>query len=234
MSFTDPPYNVDYSGKGKKTSNTILNDKMSPQQFATFLQDVFASYRMALAESAAMYVCYASRTHREFENALEANGFKVKAQIIWAKALASMGWSDYRWKHEPILYCSLEGKKVPFYGDRTHVTTWEHEPSDAELLLGAKSMLESETEGSTTLWSLGRDSDYEHPTQKPIHLIEIALKNSSKPGDNVLDLFGGSGSTLIACQQLDRKCFTMELDPKYCDVIVKRWERFTKQEAKLL
>lgn len=234
MAFTDPPYNVDYSGKGKKTSNKILNDKMDPEQFLQFLTDAFTSYRMALSESAPMYVCYASSSHREFENSLEACGYKVKAQIIWAKALASMGWGDYRWKHEPILYCSLGGKKVPFYGDRKQVTTWDHEPSDAELLVAARDMLQSVTEqGSDTIWNLARDTEYEHPTQKPIKLIEIALKNSSKPGDIVLDLFGGSGSTLMACQQLERKCYSMELDPKYCDVIVRRWERFTKQTAKV-
>lgn len=234
MAFTDPPYNVDYSGRGKKTSNKIMNDNMGGSQFLAFLSDTFASYRLALAESAPMYVCYASRTHREFENALEANGYKVKNQIIWSKAVASMGWGDYRWKHEPILYCSVEGKKVPFYGDRKQYTTWEKEPTDAELLLAARQMLEQEEDAGITVWSLNRDSGYVHPTQKPIALIEIALKNSSKPGDYVLDLFGGSGSTLMACEQLDRVCYTLELDPKYCDVIVARWEKFTNQKAEIV
>lgn len=231
MVFTDPPYNVDYSGRGKKTSNKILNDKMSPEEFLVFLTDTFASYRVAMKEDASMYVCYASSSHREFENAIEANEFKVKSQIIWVKAVASMGWGDYRWKHEPILYCSLKGKKVPFYGDRSQYSTWETKPSDAELLKEAKRLLEESKDDETTVWRLGRDSKYEHPTQKPLQLIERALKNSSEPGENVMDLFGGSGSTLMACQQLGRRCYSMELDPKYVDVIVARWERFTQQKA---
>lgn len=231
MAFTDPPYNVDYSGKGKKTSNTILNDKMDEPKFREFLLDTFASYRIALKDDAAMYVCYASRTHREFEDAVNAAGYKVKSQIIWVKTVAAMGWADYRWKHEPILYCSLEGKKVPFYGDRKQYTEWVQKPSDAEILAAAKQMLEEEEKGTSTVWKLNRDSNYVHPTQKPLELIEIALKNSSEHGDLVVDFFGGSGSTLMACQQMGRRCYTMELDPKYVDVIVKRWEEFTKEEA---
>lgn len=231
MSFTDPPYNVNYAGRGKDTSNTILNDDMGEDAFRVFLKDTFASYRLALKDDAALYVCYASRTHREFEDALNANGYKVKAQIIWVKTLASMGWGDYRWKHEPILYCSFAGKRVPFYGDRKNYTEWVTKPTDMELLQTARAMLAEEQRDSTSVWKLGRDTGYVHPTQKPLELIEIALKNSSQTGESVLDLFGGSGSTLMACQQMDRKCFTMELDPKYVDVIVARWEKFTNLKA---
>lgn len=231
MCFTDPPYNVDYSGKGKKTSNTILNDHMGENAFRLFLEDVFASYRLALKKSAPMYVCYASRTHREFEDALNKNEFMVKAQIIWVKTVASFGWGNYRWKHEPILYCNVKGESIPFYGDRKQYTEWIQKPNDVELLKEAKRMLEEETIDNTTVWKLSRDSNYEHPTQKPIQLIEIALKNSSKVGDTVIDLFGGSGSTLIGCEQLQRKCLSMELDPRYVDVIVKRWEKISGREA---
>jgi DNA modification methylase len=231
MVFTDPPYNVDYSGKGKNTSNKILNDNMSEDIFRTFLTDTFASYRTAMKDDGAIYVCYASRTHREFEDALNANGFKVKAQIIWVKTQASFGWADYRWKHEPILYCSVEGKKVPFYGDRKQVTEWATKPTDAELLRVARQALEEEKREGTTVWKLSREQGYLHPTQKPLELIEIALKNSTQKGDKVLDLFGGSGSTLMACQQMERINFTMELDPKYVDVVKARWEKFTGLEA---
>lgn len=204
---------------------------MGEDAFRVFLKDTFASYRLALKDDAALYVCYASRTHREFEDALNANGYKVKAQIIWVKTLASMGWGDYRWKHEPILYCSFAGKRVPFYGDRKNYTEWVTKPTDMELLQTARAMLAEEQRDSTSVWKLGRDTGYVHPTQKPLELIEIALKNSSQTGESVLDLFGGSGSTLMACQQMDRKCFTMELDPKYVDVIVARWEKFTNLKA---
>ena len=234
MSFTDPPYNVNYAGRGKNTSNTILNDHMDEGNFRNFLIDTFAGYRVALKKDAPLYVCYASRTHREFEDALNANGFKVRTQIIWMKTLASMGWGDYRYKHEPILYCHTEGEKVPFYGDRTHTTEWKTKPTDLELLQTARAALIEEKESGTTVWKLGRESGYVHPTQKPIELISIALKNSTNKGDLVIDLFGGSGSTLMACQQLERRCYTMELDPKYVDTIVKRWEEFTGLKAKQL
>lgn len=231
MSFTDPPYNVNYSGRGENTSNTILNDKMGENDFRLFLTDTFAGYRIALKKDAPIYVCYASRTHREFEDALNANGFKVRTQIIWLKTLASMGWGHYRYKHEPILYCHIEGEKIPFYGDRTHTTEWKTKPTDMELLQTARAALVEEKESGTSVWRLGRESDYVHPTQKPIELISIALKNSSNKGDLVVDLFGGSGSTLMACHQLERRCYSMELDPKYVDVIVKRWEEFTGLKA---
>lgn len=231
MSFTDPPYNVAYSGRGKDTSNTILNDDMGESDFRSFLGLTFNSYRLALKDDAALYVCYASRTHREFEDALNGNNFKVKSQIIWVKTVASMGWGDYRWKHEPILYCSKEGKKVPFYGDRKQYTEWITKPTDIELLQTARMMLEEEQKDGTTVWKLSREGSYVHPTQKPLELIEIALKNSSQKGEVVLDLFGGSGSTLMACQQMERVCYTMELDPRYVDVIVNRWEKFTNQKA---
>lgn len=232
MVFTDPPYNVDYSGHGKKTSNKILNDKMDGGSFRTFLRDTFATYRIHVADDAPMYVCYADMNHRTFEDTLEENGFKTKAKIVWVKNIASMGWGDYRWKHEPILYASIEGKKVPFYGARKEYTVWEDKPTDQELLIEAKRLLqESEDEHGTTVWTVGRDGDYEHPTQKPLRLVEIALANSSKQGDCVLDLFGGSGSTLMACEQTGRACRTMELDPRYCDVIIGRWERFTGLKA---
>lgn len=234
MVFTDPPYNVDYKGKGKKTSNTILNDKLDPVQFEQFLSDSFTSYATAIKPDAAMYVCYASRSHREFENAIEKNGFKVKAQIIWVKTVAAMGFGDYRWKHEPIFYCSLEGKKVPFYGDRKQYTEWETHPTDAEILREAKRMLAEEKKDETTVWKLSREGGYVHPTQKPLELIEIALKNSSEKGEVILDLFWGSGSTLMASHQMGRRCFTMELDPKYVDVIVKRYREFTGEEPVLL
>lgn len=231
ITFTDPPYNVNYSGVGKQTSNTILNDNMNDKAFQAFLDKVFESYLKCLKSKASMYVCYASRTHREFENALNVNGFKVRCQIIWAKNLASMSWADYRWKHEPILYASLGGKKTPFFSDRKQTTTWQVEPTDAELLVEARAMLENQKNGEGSVWSLSRETGYIHPTQKPLKLIEVALKNSSKVGDVVVDLFGGSGSTLMTCQQMSRACYTMELDPRYVDAIIKRWEAHTGDKA---
>lgn len=234
MVFTDPPYNVNYSGRGKSTSNTIKNDNMDEAAFREMLVAWFKSYREAMKPEAPMYCCYASRTHREFEDALNANGFEVRNQIIWVKKVASMGWGDYRWKHEPILYCHQKGATMPFYGDRKQYTEWTEELSDEELLKKVKAMVTKEEEGDSTVWRLHREMKYDHPTQKPLKLVSIAIRNSSKRGDIVLDLFGGSGSTLIAADQLNRTAFTMELDPKYVDIIIKRWEKITGEKAKKL
>lgn len=227
MVFTDPPYNINYSGRGKKTSNTILNDAMSPEEFRHFLGGAFTSMRDATKDDAPAYVCYASRTHREFEDTLNLAGYQVRQQIIWVKAVASMGWGDYRWKHEPILYVVKTGSTTEFFGDRAQYTEWKDDPSDDELLKRVRKMIEKDEQGDSTVWRLKRDSNYDHPTQKPLALIKIALRNSSKRGALVLDLFGGSGSTLIAAEQYGRTCYAMELDPKYVDVIIKRYEKAT-------
>lgn len=232
--FTDPPYNVNYSGRGKNTSNTILNDHMENDAFQEFLNAVFARYTEATKPNAPLYTCYASSTHREFQTALEKNGWDIKNQIIWVKMVASMGWGDYRWKHEPILYAHKHGNSTQFFGDRKQYTEWKEEKSDIELLDMVKKMIEKEEQGDSTVWRLKRDSKYDHPTQKPLQLVKIALQNSSKRGDVVLDLFGGSGSTLIACEQSERTGYSMELDPKYVDVIIKRYEKETGETAELI
>lgn len=233
MVFTDPPYNVNYAGRGKSTSNTIKNDHMDEASFRKMLNDWMASYKHVLKPEGALYCCYASRTHREFEDALNANNFEVRNQIIWVKKVASMGWGDYRWKHEPILYCHQKGSTLNFYGDRKQYTEWTEEPSDEELLRTIKEQVKKEELGDSTVWRLHREQKYDHPTQKPIKLVSIAIRNSSKRDDVVVDFFGGSGSTLIACDGLNRTCYSMELDPRYVDVIIKRWEELTKQKAKL-
>lgn len=231
MVFTDPPYNVAYKGMGKNTSNTIKNDDMSEAEFRSMLVKWFASYKLACKADAPMYVCYASRTHREFEDALNANGYEVRNQIIWVKKVASMGWGDYRWKHEPILYCHQKDTPMPFYGDRKQYTEWTEEPTDAELLKSLREQVVKDEAGQSTVWRLHREMKYDHPTQKPIKLVSIAIRNSSKRGDTILDLFGGSGSTLIAAEGLSRNAYTMELDPRYVDVIIKRFEQLTGEKA---
>jgi DNA modification methylase len=231
MVFTDPPYNVNYSGRGKETSNTIKNDNMSETDFRVMLTAWMASYKHLLKPNGPLYCCYASRTHREFEDALNANGFEVKNQIIWVKKVASMGWGDYRWKHEPILYCHQKDSPVEFFGDRKQYTEWTEEPSDEELLKQVRAMVKKDEEGASTVWRLHREMKYDHPTQKPIKLVSIAIRNSSRRDDVVVDLFGGSGSMLIACEGLNRTAYTMELDPKYVDVIIKRFEKLTGEKA---
>jgi len=210
MVFTDPPYNVAYSGLGQNSLGTIKNDDMSDADFEQFMRDVFWSYSVGMKPLACIYVCHpdsASGTKIAFEKTF-AEAFKKSSTIIWIKQSGGMGWQDYRAQHEPILYGWKEGKGKHFNcGDRT----------------------------KTTVWKIGRDStsEYVHPTQKPVALPEEAILNSSKGADNILDLFGGSGTTLIACEKNNRIARLMELDPKYVDVIVTRWQQFTGKQATL-
>jgi DNA modification methylase len=234
MVFTDPPYNVNYSGRGKETSNKIENDNMTEKAFRDFLEAVFQNYRTILKETGGIYVCYASRTHREFEDSLNKANFEVRNQIIWVKLVASMGWGDYRWKHEPILYCHKKGGSLDFYGDRRQYTQWDEQRDDKWLLQMIKKEIKKQENGNSTVWRFGREFNYKHPTQKPVQMVTKAFVNSSKVGDIVTDLFLGSGSTLIATEKTNRICYGMELDPKYIDVIIQRWEDYTGNKAKKL
>ncbi len=231
--FTDPPYNVNYKGHGKKTSNGIANDNMADSAFGKFLEKVFKNYRESVKAGAGLYVFHSSSAQAQFEYALEKAGMDVKNQLIWNKPAAALGWGDYRWKHEPFFYCAVKGKKVQFYGDRKHSTVWDFQKTDAQLFAWAQKMKRAEEQGKTTVWSMARDKvgEYVHPTQKPVELIVYALRNSSKSGDLVLDFFMGSGSTLIAAEKSERSCFGLELDPKYVDVVIKRWEDYTGEKA---
>ena len=229
--FTDPPYNVNYKGRGKKTSNTIENDHMGREEFRTFLTKVFEAYREAVKSSAPFYVCHSSSSQRDFEDAMESVGLKVKNQIIWNKTVASMGWGDYRWKHEPIFYASFAAASTSFYGDRSQYTVLDESWDFEKFKRNIQKVAEKLDKGGSTVWKMNRDQNYVHPTQKPIELVEIAVRNSSKEEDIVLDLFGGSGSTLIGAHKTGRIAYLMELDPKYVDVIIKRWEDYAEQKA---
>jgi DNA modification methylase len=153
-----------------------------------------------------MYVCHPSSWQREFQGALESSDLEVRCQIIWAKNTFAWGFGRYKFQHEPIFYCHRRGQSDPWYGDKSQSTLWQEKKPAANRL---------------------------HPTMKPVELIERALANSSKSGDLVLDLFGGSGSTMIACEKMGRSSRLLELDPKYCDVIVNRWQDFTGKIAHL-
>jgi DNA modification methylase len=203
--FTDPPYNVDYEGY-TADKLTIQGDRMKPEEFDRFLRDAFNGYRAVVKPGASVYVCHASSVQREFQNALEAAGFEVRCQIIWAKNHFAWGHGRYKFQHEPIFYCHLARQSDAWYGDKSQSTLWQEKKPAANRL---------------------------HPTMKPVELIERAVLNSSKGGDCVLDLFGGSGSTLIACERRNRNARLMELDPKYTDVIVKRWQEYTGSPALL-
>jgi DNA modification methylase len=203
MLLTDPPYNVDYVGKTAEALK-IKNDNMDDNQFYEFLRKVFENMYIVTKEGASIYVFHADTEGINFRKAFKDAGFKLAECLIWKKDCFVMGRQDYQWQHEPVLYGWKEGKAHYFINDRTQST-----------------ILEFDRPKQSTL----------HPTMKPIDLIAKLIKNSSKENDIILDLFGGSGSTIIAAEQLNRCCYTMELDPKYCDVIVKRWETLTNKEA---
>lgn len=221
--FTDPPYNVNIEGKGENTSNKILNDNMSDDAFDLFLTEVFKRYSENCKEGTPWYVFHSPTTQDQFTKAINNAGWKVKSQLIWNKPSAGLGMNEFRAKHEPFFYC-VNGK-APFYGDRTNTTIWDFHKSEDKLVAWAKNQLRAEKEGITTIWSMKRENvnGYVHPTQKPVELIANALHNSSKPGDIVVDLFGGSGATLIACEKYNREARIMELDERYCDVIITRY-----------
>jgi len=206
MVFTDPPYGVDYDG-GHATDKrrTKLENDDKTHMYAGALPIAY----MASKDGAALYLWFADRFAKDVLIALDECNFQVRTWIIWNKNLAQFGaiGAQYKTKHEPCIYAFKKGKAPFWNGPNNEVTVWD----------------------------VKRHSKNEfHPTQKPVELPVRAMENSSKGGDTVLDLFGGSGSTLIACEKINRHARLMELDPKYCDVIVKRWEDFTGKKAVLL
>lgn len=233
--ITDPPYNVDYVGK-TKDALTIINDEQEAGEFENFLTDAFE--HLNLRAGGAFYIFHASRYQREFENALNNNNLQVRQQLIWNKNNFVMGRQDYQWKHEPIFYGWAEGAHY-FIDDRSLVTVIEDQRPNIEAMKKdeLKQLLEeiyADKTSTSVIYEKRPARSEEHPTMKPVKLIARLLKNSSKPDWKVLDLFGGSGSTLMACEQLNRKCYIIELDPHYADVIIQRWEDFTGRQAKKL
>lgn len=201
--LTDPPYNVDYEG-GTDKKLTIQNDNMDDASFRQFLMDAFSMAQTAMKPGAAFYIWYADSESLNFRWACNENGLTVRQCLIWAKNTFVLGRQDYQWKHETCLYGWKEGAAHKWYSDRKQTTVLEF---DKPL----------------------RNAD--HPTMKPVDLFAYQIQNSTKKGDSVLDSFGGSGTTLIACENLGRQAFVMELDPRYCDVIIKRWQDLTGLEA---
>jgi len=203
--ITDPPYNVAYEGKTEKKLK-IENDSMEDGAFRQFLQDVYTAADSVMREGAVFYIWHADSEGHNFRGAAFETGWKVRQCLVWNKNTLVLGRQDYHWKHEPCLYGWKDGAAHYWGSDRTQTTVLDfNKPS----------------------------RNGEHPTMKPVELFKYQIGNSSKPGDVVLDLFGGSGTTAIACEQLGRKARLMELDPRYCDVIVKRWEDFTGKKAVL-
>ena len=194
MCVTDPPYNVAYEGKTKEAL-TIDNDNMGNDDFYKFLYDFYSALTTAVRKGGAIYVWHASSEIINFGKAMVDAGWLLKQQLIWVKNTMVMGRQDYQWKHEPCLYGWLKGDSHKWYSDRKQTTVINFDKPQR---------------------------NGEHPTMKPIGLFAYQIENSSKIGDLVIDAFGGSGTTMVACEQLKRKGRVIEYDPKYCQVIVDR------------
>jgi DNA modification methylase len=203
MWLTDPPYNVAYEGKTKDALK-IKNDEMGDDQFRQFLRDAYTAADTVMKPGAVFYIWHADSEGYNFRGAAKDAGWTVRQCLIWKKSSMVMGRQDYHWKHEPCLYGWKEGASHLWAADRKQTTILEFEKPSR---------------------------NGEHPTMKPVALFEYQLLNNTKGGDQVLDSFGGSGTTLIAAEKNGRVARIMELDPKYCDVIVKRWQDFTGKIA---
>lgn len=206
MLLTEPPYNVNYEGKTKDKLK-IKNDKMDNDNFRQFLTDAFSNADMVMKPGAVFYIWHADSEGYNFRGACFDAGWTVRQCLIWNKNSMVMGRQDYQWKHEPCLYGWKEGAGHLWASDRKQTTVINFDkPTRNDM----------------------------HPTMKPIPLFDYQIKNNTKGGDVVLDLFGGSGTTIMACEQNGRRGYSMEYDPRYVDVIVDRWEKFTWAKAVLL
>jgi site-specific DNA-methyltransferase (adenine-specific) len=206
MVWTDPPYNVKYEGRTKEKLK-IANDSMEDEEFYRFLYDVYIGLLAVTKPGGAIYVAHADTEGANFRTAMKKAGWLLKQCLIWNKSSLVMGRQDYQWKHEPILYGWAPGAAHSWYSDRKQTTVLEFDKPSR---------------------------NGEHPTMKPVALVEYCLGNSAKSGHIVLDLFGGSGTTLIAAEKLGMSSRIMELDPKYCDFVIARWEKFTGAKAELI
>jgi DNA modification methylase len=217
MWLTDPPYNVDMTsknkmlekaGKARKDQETFgfANDSMTDEQFRQFLRDAYVAADAVMKPGAVFYIWHADLEGYNFRGAAKDAGWKVRQCLVWKKSVFAIGRQDYHWKHEPCLYGWKEGAGHLWAADRKQTTILEFDKPSRNA---------------------------EHPTMKPVALFEYQMLNNTKGGDAVLDSFGGSGTTLIAAEKNGRIARLMELDPRYCDVIINRWQDFTGRQATL-
>lgn len=236
--WTDPPYNVAVNGKAGK----ILNDDMSKSDFRKFLSDVYANYFLFMRDGAVIYVAHSESERVAFTDEFIKSGFKFSQNLIWVKNSAVMSRQDFNWQHEPILYGWKEGVGHYYCRDFTNTTVIDdfltnnvdYTKITKDNLIKELKRIKQHIETGGTIINYDRPSISElHPTMKPVGLVELMIGWSSQDDWIVLDLFGGSGTALIASHKLNRKARIMELDPKYCDVIIKRWQLLTGQNAVL-
>lgn len=232
MVFTDPPYNVDYTGgmggDGKKhTRKRIANDKQSADKFYEFLSDVCRNLLGSV--QGAFYICMGSSELHTLFRAFTGAGGHWQTYIIWAKQSFTLSRSDYQHQFEPVLYGMTEAEARKVYDAE------DNQYDALPIMYGWNKHKWYGGRKQSDVWHIDRPSrSPNHPTEKPISLVARAINNSSKRGETVLDVFGGAGSTLVAAEQLQRKCWIMELDPGFCDVIIRRWEQLTGKKAKLI
>ena len=235
MIMTDPPYNVNVKNS---QGMTIENDNMSTGAFSEFLNQLFEVMASVLKDGGAFYVWHGDNARIQFEQELNRHGLPVRETLIWVKNHFNLGRQDYQHMHEPCLYGWKDGKKHYFIEEYNHSTIIDTlQKTDLNKLTKEQAigLLKQIYLLPTTIIREDKPLKNDlHPTMKPVRMIASLIRNSSKPNEIVLDVCGGSGSTLMACEQLGRKCFINELDPKYCDVILQRWEDFTKQKAELV
>ena len=231
MIMTDPPYNVDYSGK-RKLRMKIENDNMEDGEFLQFLSDAFGNASNALKAGGAFYVWLAPKEFVNFISALKQNNLIVKEHLVWVKNSFVMGRQDYHWRHEPCLYGWKDGAGHYFIKDRKQSTIFDDSTDiDALSYDELKNTLKRIMDLSDVVYENKPTANKLHPTMKPIKLISRLIRNSSRENEIVLDLFAGSGSTLLACEQTNRISYNVEYDEKYASVIIDRWETFTGGKA---
>ena len=242
--WTDPPYNVNYESK---LAGKIKNDSMADEKFRTFLRDAFVCAFAVMKPGAPIYVAHADTEGLNFRAAFKDAAFKISGCLVWAKNALVLGRSDYQWQHEPILYGWKPGAAHRWYGGRKQTTLMklggsvftQNDDGTVTARIGGESIvisgdnLVAQPAPSTIIHCEKPRRSADHPTMKPVELVSKMLRNSTRTGDIVLDLFGGSGSTLISCEMLGRQARLMELDPRFVDVIVKRWQEFTGKDAVL-
>ena len=268
--FTDPPYGVSYVARSGRFE-MIAGDDLRRGELLNMLTKAFQAALPHTKPDAGWYVWHASSTREDFSKALRDTGISELGYIIWAKPQMVLGWSDYRWAHEPCFYASRQGVRPAYYGDGTDTTVWRTRtlaggaaattigtgvvlttkggqeiyvsaavPKGRKVrhihLEGDKPMLLTAATDKDDVWEVSRDNGHGrhtalHANQKPVELGRRAIRNSSQEGEIVVDMFGGSGSTLIGAEQTNRCAFVVELDPAMVDVIVRRWQDFTKLEA---
>lgn len=230
--ITDPPYNVDYTGKTKDALK-IENDAKDVDDFIQFLTAAFRGIKDALQPGAAFYIWHAHMAAREFSTAAIQAGLETRQMLVWAKNIFALSRQDYQWRHEACMYGWRTGAAHYFVNDRTETTVIDDtvEPKKLTKAQLVEIVEKIQAQEGTVLYEDKPSRNALHPTMKPVKLIARLLRNSTRPGDTVLDTFGGSGTTLIACEQMGRRCRIMEKDPRYADVIIKRWEEYTGRQA---